>query len=543
MKPEFQSILDALYKLDPQLKEKEEALVKILGQLQKATPDFKVNPQFAENLKEKLFNVSVEVSPKPKMEVLLDDEGRVSLWLRRIFYPLGGAVITVGLVFAILLSEDQLIELTPQSIDGVEVITLSDQAFGPLAHSGTSEKVEVDSVPAISTQEEGLIELVDAQVSESMIETSLPILEPRAITTYHYNYEGEPLELPENVEVYKRLSTPMATPVFNNFLDSLGFGLMNLNSLESLNIENIRLKQDKNDYVVELDFNRSQISLFSDNDEWLSQEVELAELPDERTVVNISNVFLNLYGIETKSYGAPTVEHYERNNPELFSPHATVIYPIVLDEKIAYQAHGIPVGLTVEVDVPRRKIISIQGLRTEQFERASYQAVSDWSDIEAYLEKAGNDLFHYHFEEGAQDQAIDLKLGKPIQVLMQVYNDEYLGDPLLTPALRFPVLSEDDYAPDYLFVPLAKELLESDMTQRFHPPILPIPLSEPPSIQPAVLNVVPRTEPKNSIPILTQDDENVAATTSIADVVDADDSDPQIMSDEGGVQASPPDGM
>ena len=56
MKDKLKTILTDLYKIDPSLKEHEEALMKIVKQVLESRPDTKFNKAFARTLRKKLLS-------------------------------------------------------------------------------------------------------------------------------------------------------------------------------------------------------------------------------------------------------------------------------------------------------------------------------------------------------------------------------------------------------------------------------------------------------------------------------------------------------
>ena len=557
MNSNLQSILEALYEIDPSLKAKEGELLKLLEKIDQAKPDLKIDHTFAAELREKL------TTPTSSPQLINKPESSLNNWFKKILYPLGGGLVTVGLLIAIVISEDQILESTPQHVDGIQITYLSNNAFGPLGSSTAYQDLAVmpEALPMALAGEGDVLEVESvksetvSQLIEANAESLLPMSEPTGLEPVFlsYNYEGDPLNLGESVEVYKRINVPTPTPVFSNLVSSLGFDLANLGTFESLEVEEVRLNQAKNGYVINVDFRESRIDIYSNQNHWVMPEIsessEVKSLSD-KSVISIATNFLEKHELKRDWYGEPVIE-----NPwileEAFNSEATVIYPLIIEGNSIFDESGSPQGMAVTVNMEDRQVVSVRDLRIEQFERSTYPAIAQWSDVELFLSELSEIPIFPPVLEGFEGGET-LELGEPEVVLMRAINEFELKtdqnpDELFTPALKFPILNLEDHVfmRNHVLIPLAEDIFEARMTEMedqirwsrdsesIEKATESTPIPEPGG--PVILEAVPGPNPDEDKPILT--DEGIYSSP-VADS-DEDDSLPAVDPSEE-MMADPP---
>lgn len=479
MKKNIQIILKELYSLDPTLKKGEKNLIKIIEHFQKSKPNIKINEEFLEELKSDLRKKRVQLTTPKK-----------NLWekISHLFLPFSTG-IAVALILVTIVQNDPFnnhLSERDTNFNQKTIQSLPEKAFGPISfHS--EETPEASSMPSLS--------------EDLAIPKREPLSIPYEPKNYEFIYQGKPIDLSEKkIKVYRKNEGKIPSSNLVNILESFDFGLINLESLKNITIENIQLSEDRKfGYRVDINFSENQISIYQNWNKWPDpneichskvneldcyekNQLKPEDLPQDEEVIKIANQFLSQYGIEKNNYGSPIIQKdWEReiiafkedqiSNDFIYIPeNLKVIYPYQIEGKAVYNESGYPMGLNIDVNIRYKRVSGLNNLKIEEYESSDYPAVTDWKKIEKYL-KSGAGMHHY-----PQNEKVSIEIKNAEEVLMSKWKyDEKSnkGRYYYTPAIRFSVESKNNpLHREYIMIPLAAELFESN-DQRF--PVEPMP--------------------------------------------------------------------
>lgn len=383
-------------------------------------------------------------------------------------------------------------------------IALPDSAFGSLAGlntgtgaSNTTGAGELASAK-VSTTNAIAPTLAVSDTSVSSNTASSPILvsgegivSGKMIIAPYYNfkyvYKGDALNLKEETApVYRRLKgdRTVAKELAASFsgLDSLGFGL---NNLDNLKVTNISLVEDKDlGLMINFDFNEDNIYISENwtkwtfperdacgNDQscWNRYRMKTENIPADSALINITDKFLSDHKIDRAHYGEPQVDNSWRDSynksedkANYYIPEfATIIYPLMIDGQAVKNQSGTYVGLQVTVNLFKNAVSSLGGLTPYRYETSNYSLETSADTIIKTAENGGWNRNYYTQSENVQT----IELGTPERAYVQVYKYENnTNEELLVPALIFPVINLPEnsvyYGNKSIVVPLVTDLLK-----------------------------------------------------------------------------------
>lgn len=444
MKPDLETLLNELYSVDPTLKQHEKILQKVLQDFVAARPNVKIDETFRTELKKAVWKRIDEVSEKaPRFK-----------WS----YAVGGVVVASLLLVPILYTTFPMKATQEMNIQSVE-----DKAFGEL--NGLTAPGE-SGADGLADRSEGSALAIAEDESADEIAEDVMAISSIAPWNYRYVYTGDPIELTDtSVEVLKRTHSESVASEFGNAISAIGFDLMDLSAFGDLNAAYITLTPESGtSYGVNLDFNNNSISInYWDPDRWEREYVILTEadqLSDSK-VISIADKFLNQYDIATNLYGDPEVveeETYGNWIPE----YVTVIYPLLLNGETVYEEYGGKSGLSVSVSIQYERVESVWGIMEQNYDSATYDAVTDVETILEVAEKGGVHGYLYEY-----DDVPEITIGTPTKGYTKMYQyGAIAAQELYVPALIFPILEEVEYSyKQFIVVPLASDLLEEETVE------------------------------------------------------------------------------
>lgn len=286
---------------------------------------------------------------------------------------------------------------------------------------------------------------------------------------YQYNYSGE-LKLPtEPVEVLKRIRGKSLLQNLPSSIQQMANNLIDLSGFSGIKLNSLDLIQDSNDgFTININFSEGMASIFKQYEYKPyveGQQPPTFSMPPQETLFAMANDFLRKYNINLESYGDPEINDYWTRIPENPVPQQiTIVYPLVINGKTVYDQGGSTFGISVNIDLAEKEVVSIWNIRTNQYESSTYPAVADKDKVMELMKKGG---MFYDWFGGEAKETIELALGEPQEGLMNFHKfDETTGqsDEILVPCWVFPVNSENQdsqYPPQQnVIVPLAKDVLD-----------------------------------------------------------------------------------
>lgn len=519
MKPNTQKIINELLEIDPSLKSKKKELEKLVSQLIKSKPDFKINQAFIVELKEALY----EETEAKKQNIILN------FFKMKTFQSFGaGALLTALLLTPLLhsmwevnqpithLDETSSSQIASESIteskieitedaDFVADDSIANSGFGGLAQNSIIiNPLEKEAFGSLSspddTQTESSFSLKSGKSNETLspemtaMESNSTRISPKTNmpynpTKYEYIYDGDLTIDESEINVYRKQPSPTNINA-NALLSALNLELIDSSGFKNITAQNISIKENRKfGYTINLynNDNSSSISIYKNWDQWPNpndncsdpkcyerNQLTAEDVPSDAELIQIADTFASKLKIDMSPYGDPTVKKQvemrmmEARAPIHIQEEMTVVYPILIDGQEVQDESGNPTGLNIEIDIRHKKASGLNGLTTQTYDSAEYQAVS-LEKLQTAIQK-GTHRQNNYFPEDAK--VVKLKLGEPTQILTKIWHwdtQNRKNNELLVPALHFPILEKADdveyFYRDSIVIPLAKDLFEEDATE------------------------------------------------------------------------------
>ncbi len=467
MNKKITNILSELYTIDPSLKQHEDQLVKIIDKIITQKPNTHFDKAFVASLRRKL----TQQESTPSMNSYFSKFG----------YLIGGAVVA-SLVLVPLLSTNT----SPGSLvtdAGVnteaKITMLKDNAFGEIAFQGDGYgAVEQYTITEESAADNAVDEPIPAMISSRPqsggggAQGLTRIADPDFVATrFVFSYAGEEFGLDQDtLEVLRRNTTPSRV---GGLASQFGLGLVDLQQLNDLQFESISLMEGNNrqGLRVNIDTRNGQISLHNELpiDYYTSsfrEPLRPQDVPDDQTLINTANGFIEKYNINLDQYGEPEVNSEFKNqlelvrtNPDYYTPeYATVVYPLTIREIPVYDQGGNQQGVQATIHIPTMQVTAVYGLALQQYDASAYPIESNIQALITQKQEENN----LPPEITAND--VEVKLGTPELVYGFTYffnngNEQQL----YVPAYLFPVLEKPaghPYYPSKVIIPLVQAFNE-----------------------------------------------------------------------------------
>ncbi len=478
MNQKIQTILNDLYLLDPDFRQHQAELIKIIEKIIISRPDTKFDQQFASELKAKLL--SQEVSPAKKFIFNFNFMSKLS------YAGLGAAAILIILVPIFYFSS----QFKPNLNLKTSFTAVSNQAFGKLSVATTA-----DNAP----QEQKVLGLGGGGSLGSAVDMRImpPWFEKKI--NYNFNYTGE-LELPETVPVLRRQKNTdsLSISIAKN-ITRLNLDILNLSRLQNVKVENVTILEDKEKgYTLYLNLNEGMFSIGQNWNRWQVGEcgdkpcglepLKMESMLADEEIIRIAEDFIKRFDIDLSSYGKPEVNkdwqiYYiqaeSRGEPAYLPDQVQVVYPLVINGKQVYEQSGQKVGMNVTVDIRLKTATNMYGLGTQNYEVSNYSGLTDTEQAQAWIKKGGL-LQKYVYDD--PEETINVELGNYELAYVQIWKySNFNSEQILVPALIFPITNEVSREQLYqrnIILPLAKEILEENENRD----LIPTPLLREPAI-------------------------------------------------------------
>ncbi len=478
------SLLSELYELEPSLREKEDAIKKIITSMTKNRPDVVIDENFRSELRKKIMQ-SIDTKKAKEFSFfqwIVPVAGLAALCLivwvwMRLDKPTEGAQP--------LLAFNQSIE----SVGKNAFWTIQAQGDATWAQTPIADTRELSMATTSRPQSGGgWSEGANAKIAWDMM------IYPIDMKTYRYSYTGE-LSLPsEWLPVYKKSAVPFSSTDTRNFLNNLRIENFDINAFSNLGISNISLVEDREyGYMISLDFTNGWLSMYQNYTNWPQmyenyQPLSAADTPSDEVMIAAAQAFIQKYGIDVSSYGTPIIDSSWRlwaarsaYIPEMYS----VIYPLMVDGKRVVQEGGAYQGISLNYDARTKRIIGMNGIQKVSLQKSEYDIISK-ENIEKMIENGGRYITN---NIPADADIVTLTLGDPTLEYVQIYGEWKNGksEEYYVPAYVFPVENrpEESYISNTVIVPLVGDFMEE--TDYIKPmPVEPMPYYAEPTIDAAV---------------------------------------------------------
>jgi hypothetical protein len=509
-------ILKDLYLLDPEFKNHEEELMRIIKDILESKPDTKFDKKFAKELRAQILGGE---SHQPYKDGVLENITNTFKHMTNIYKYAGAFAILAVVVVSASYYNNQSQSYFAFS---PEINKVGEGAFGSLLSQdgkGSAERSTSDLENAIEDtafQSDGNIDnsAVGLEKVSSLITVPAAgfggggvasedaaigkMIAPYPYTQYKYVYAGEEVALEDDtISVLKRIKGTASGSAIANQVKNLNLGILNLSSFDSAQMQNISFAENKDfGYRVEINFSDASVSIYENWEKWKNlsticgndskcyedSKLKITDVPTDSELISIANGFLSDRGINTDFYSDPVVDNNWRRNYDLavvkenawVPEQVQVKYPLLINNEEVYDQGGNSTGLVVNINIRHKRAGGVWGLRTNQFESSEYDAVTNFEDIKKIVEAGG---LGYYIEPRDGTEEKTLELGTPERILTQQWTySEGQSSELFVPALKFPILNpptEEYFWRKNIIIPLAKELIEKQL-----PTARPLPVDD-----------------------------------------------------------------
>ena len=508
MENQIKRILNDLYKIDKELRQHEEKLIKIIKELLVSRPDTKFDSEFAVELRAEVLKRAYEFKK---------DKEPTRSWteimnLGKLTYALAGATLAVLIILPVVVfinrSPGTPTKLSLDSLnikDEVKIAKLKNNAFGSLISPQAvleeggrgSADANLAAPQAVGLDTSGEIAVTDetfgAQAPKGIGGGGGQVTSERVIglpapdiINYEYVYEGEEITTPaEKMPVYRNAGGDEMNNSISGLLRNLDLGIADLGQFKNLKTQNISLAEDRDfGYMVYLDLRMGQASISTNWEKWPNPyrdcrdqlcyenlRLSVGDIPENKKLVSIADKFIEEYGIDLTSYGEGEVRDTWRHNYELVADKANfyipdsigVVYPLIINNLTVFDASGFTNGIMVDINIREMKVSGVGRLINLNFEASNYEIETD---IDRIVKVAENGGLRRMYSRPDAAKTVILKLGTPKLSLVSHWSyDKGLSSDgeIFIPALVFPIINKDEAQNIYqnnVIVPLVKEVLD-----------------------------------------------------------------------------------
>ena len=414
MKTEIKEILDELYELDISLKEKESELVSIISKMIESKPNIAIDNNFKAELKSKILsqmnnksNKFLNINALKYFLTFLSGIAVLTLFLN--IYP----NIFSWNVDKIATIDDLNISFAPH----IEKLDM-DNAFWKLSFSegewktmewwwvskwmtnNTTMSVEWNSIEVKSPMLDKRMNILPVDNWLTKIEDPsdlMPVVPYPDYTQKLYIYKlrvWEKLpEIPKSMYVYKNKNFSINT-VNANLSEIFKTDIIDFSKIKKLWLLNLSVYEDINDwYQFDISLSEWIVNINRNYLKWpeidYSSQRELADLPNDDTILKIVNNFVNKYSINVSSFFKPIVNNvwkneYESNTnienfyvPDILS----VLFQFNIDWIWVHEIYGNPYWLEATVNARDMKVNSFWPIQKLDLAWSKYDLITDNSKI------------------------------------------------------------------------------------------------------------------------------------------------------------------
>ena len=467
MENNIKNILDELYKIDPNLREKEENLIKIIAEMIILKPNIKVNQNFKNELREKLYSQIVtkkyqKTNNKPNIwQILTYIFGWV--WIAAFSFIfinkdliLNTEVIntkisektdnktsisTASLPLKTTKSENKDIEI--KKIDKLENKKIENITPKPKA------KIE-NNIWSLETKDN--LENTQNDISTSNLESNIPESDMaldsvqseqykvqwvfwstnslvQNNTKYVFSWSLNDI-LKSQMDVYSQIKTK-----HNTFIENKDIDLTHSN-LDSL----VYSQNNENWYYITIDNKNNYIRIEKNYEYWKSQNSEDLNLTNEE-ILKTANDFLNTFKINTQNYWSWIIQKDSLESN--YNTQKEVTYPFIIDWKKILLEDWSYKWIKITVDLKENKVISMYWLDLNNYIKTLYDVENNEENILKSLNK----------NTTSDDKNLEIiNLSNPkIEYISKYMSLNWVNKEYLIPAITF----EKQWS-DKLIIPLVK---------------------------------------------------------------------------------------
>ena len=409
------------------------------------------------------------------------------------------AAVAVAVLFLVInvLPEDKNILLSGKQ----EIVKINSNAFGSLAALTSSSRGQGGGgngntspvmAPDASGQEDSKI--APGGMGGGGTE---PAFFP---VNYKYTYKGEAFTVDfDKMEVYERMGGFGASDL-QSLLSRFDVGLFNINKFADASLDYITASQQYDfGHTLSLDLKQGIVNIYENWEKWQTPDrlcqneacynqyrMRPEDMPSDESVIATANAFLAEFGIDKAAYGEPVIQNMWRilyesaaDKSSIYIPDVvSLVYPAKIGDNEVYDQGGNKNGMYVSVNVRLNKVSSLGELTSQRYQGSEYATEQDTKRLIGVAEKGGYQNYMPLYDQ-ANTETKELELGSPITGfvrLWQTLSGNGKSRDLFVPSLIFPITNApDEYYSKHVIVPLVKEILDSDQSNRGGIDVMPLP--------------------------------------------------------------------
>ena len=489
-------ILIDLYALDPSFRDHDAELRKLIEKLILVRPEVVMDETFRAHLKLALVERAQQLSHKTSSRSLFP-----FVFMNKFIVLGGGAVLSLVVLVAIFAFQGGNIVPSPDgNVAAIQITQVGGNAFGSLSslQNSSGDKAVGMGAAAPRSQSGGGFGGGGAMESSSGIAAPSPAM-PYVPTRYSFVYNGNAVEIPDTIDVLKKIKGGVAGGSSVSQLSQLVGGLIEPSSLNG-SLDSFTII-DSNDfgYVTTVSLTEGTVSMYQNWQTWPAAKrcafgcpegpyppIAPSDILSDDRIIGIANDFLVSRGISRANYGEPVVNKWwswqvgvaGSESMPLYVEDVQVIYPLVVSNNTVYGEDGRPTGLQVSVNIREKRASGMSDLSLQRYESSAYEAEKEISKILSY---ANSRYYWGGPDENIKDVKIEMGEPRTGYVRTWVYSGIETKE-LLVPALIFPLIDAPrEFGVDTFVVPLAKELLDQRMRDVGAPQPMPFDVKPLPS--------------------------------------------------------------
>ncbi|NTU99347.1 hypothetical protein HGA64_05100 [Candidatus Falkowbacteria bacterium] len=326
-----------------------------------------------------------------------------------------------------------------------------------------------------------------AGVQSKMLSSVMP---PFEFKNYKFAYKGGEIKLPgEQMDVLKRVKDGDFGVNAPSLLKNLNFGAMDLSGFNSAKLQSLTFVQKEDlGFFINILLDDGSINLSQNWEAWPAgkcgsdqscydaQRVKLEEIPTDTEAIAIADQFAKDHNVNMSAFGTGEVTNYWQaaydsapDKTSYYLPETVdVVYPLKINDQYVYDEYsGAKQGLVISVHVKTKKVASMYGLTTQNYDTSSYGVETDVKKLISYAEAGGVNAYT---AEGAKTETLDL--GEPTYGFIKYYNfKDNKSEELLVPALAFPINNPPKTDPNFnrksVIIPLVKDIIDERQPMLF----------------------------------------------------------------------------
>lgn len=490
MENDIEKILQELYQIDENLKQKETELIKIIDTMLSIKPNIKIDENFKYSLKEKIQ----EKITSEKLQNFQKAQ-KNNLWniFTYIFWTLWVAAFWFFIfkeTFAphTMIQDNTLSSVSQNLLSFESNITENKGGFwnlktvwvDSLAKWWSVEKMSLQTPNTVTDLAENDTKILgENMIGDAMIWKMIAPIDPDWVPeVYRYTYSWElNLEIPAQMPVYKKITWKNISTQVANYFKNIDFNGIKLGNFSEIWVSNVSLNENKEyGYSLNIDFENGSFSLYKNWAKWPQRDWTTnskQNFVSEEEVLQIAWDFIQKYKIDLGKYGNPEVEKkylsvlrsYESSKiaPDYINNTTSVVYPLLIDKNKIVEEYGQISWVRLEIDLIEKKVTSLNGLHINNYEKSAYNIETSKENIL----KIANVWWRFWLENEIPENAkyIDILLKNPTLQYISTYKYEnFSQEQFLIPAVVFEIEQKEDinYYGEYISVPLLKDFYRYD---------------------------------------------------------------------------------